>query len=108
LWLEIVMKYFTVTDPSAGGSDTKETDMNTAEKSLRYLVEKWLAPNPTMSIHVVQFGRISLDKRRYVRVEASAPTGSRAMFFFRHDDGCWCVFPPAIARPAMMGHRLRN
>jgi hypothetical protein len=80
--------------------------MNTAEKSLRYLVEKWLAPNPAMPVRVIQFGRISVDKRRYVRVEAPAPSGSRAIFFFRHDDGNWCVFPPAIARPAMMGYRL--
>ena len=79
--------------------------MNIAEKSLRFLVEKWLAPTPTMRIRVVQSGRMGLHKRRYVRVEASAATGSRAIFFFRHDDGAWCVFP-AIARPAMMGYRL--
>jgi hypothetical protein len=30
--------------------------MNAAEKSLRYLVEKWLAPTPAMRIHVIQFG----------------------------------------------------
>ena len=84
----------------------KETEMNIAEKSLHYLVEKWLAPTPAMRIHVVQFGRMSLDNRRYVRIEASAPTGSRAIFFFRHDDGNWCVFPPAISRPAMMSYRL--
>ena len=84
----------------------KETEMNIAEKSLRYLVEKWLAPTPEMRIHVVQFCRMRLDKRRYVRIEASAPTGSRAIFFFRHADGNWCVFPPAISRPAMMSYRL--
>jgi len=70
--------------------------MNIAEKSLRFLVEKWLAPTATMRIRVVQSGRMGLHKRRYVRVEASAATGSRAIFFFRHDDGSWCVFPPAI------------
>jgi hypothetical protein len=80
--------------------------MNVAEKSLRFLVEKWLAPTPTMRIRVVQSGRMGLRKRRYVRIEASAATGSRAIFFFRHDDGSWCVFPPAIARPAMAGYRL--
>jgi len=80
--------------------------MNVAEKSLRYLVEKWLAPTPAMRIHVIQFGRTGFTNGRYVRVEALAPTGSRAIFFFRHDDGSWCVFPPAISRPAMMGYRL--
>ncbi|MFM0505942.1 hypothetical protein [Paraburkholderia caffeinilytica] len=24
-----------------------------------------------------------------------------ALVFFRHDDGSWCVFPPAPTRPAM-------
>ena len=80
--------------------------MNIAEKSLHYLVEKWLAPTPAMRIHVVQFGRMSLDKRRYVRVEALRPAGSLTILFFKHDDGSWCVFPPAIARPAMTGYRL--
>jgi hypothetical protein len=80
--------------------------MNIAEKSLRFLVEKWLAPTPTTRIRVVQSGRMGLHKRRYVRVEVSAATGSRAIFFFRHDDGSWCVFPPAIGRPAMAGYRL--
>jgi hypothetical protein len=60
----------------------KEKDMNIAEKSLRFLVEKWLAPTPTMRIRVVQSGRMGLHKRRYVRVEASAATGSRAIFSF--------------------------
>ena len=54
--------------------------MNIAEKSLRFLVEKWLGPTPTMRIRVVQSGRMGLHKRRYVRVEASAATGSRAIF----------------------------
>lgn len=79
--------------------------MNTAEKSLRYLVEKWLAPAPHAHIRVIQFGHMREDRRRYVHVEASAPSGPRAIFFFRHDDGCWCVFPPRIARPSMTGDR---
>jgi hypothetical protein len=80
--------------------------MNVAEKSLHYLVEKWLAPTPAMRIHVIQFGRTRFSKSRYVRVEASAPSGSRAIFFFRHDDGRWCVFPPATTRPTMTSYRL--
>ncbi|RDK02713.1 hypothetical protein [Paraburkholderia lacunae] len=80
--------------------------MNTAEKSLHYLVDKWLAPAASMRIRVVQFGRMRGDSGRYVHVEALAPGGSRAIFFFRHRDGCWCVFPPQTARPAMNGYRL--
>jgi hypothetical protein len=80
--------------------------MNIAEKSLRFLVEKWLAPTPTTRLRVIQFGRTGYERRRYVRVEALTPSGSRAIFFFRHDDGCWCVFPPSTARPALTGHQL--
>ncbi|MGF6756567.1 hypothetical protein [Paraburkholderia sp. GAS334] len=83
--------------------------MNSAEKSLRFLVDKWLAPTPTTRLRVIQFGRIGrigCERRRYVRVEALAPSGSRAIFFFRHDDGFWCVFPPSIARPALTDHQL--
>jgi hypothetical protein len=80
--------------------------MNTAEKSLRYLVEKWLAPGPQGRIRVVRFGRLGEDRGRYVHVEASVSSGSRAIFFFRHDDGRWCVFPPRMAQPSMTGYRL--
>jgi hypothetical protein len=79
--------------------------MNIAEKSLRFLVDKWLAPTPSTRLRVVQFGRTGYERRRYVRVEALAPSGSHAIFFFRHADGCWCVFPPSIARPALTAHR---
>jgi hypothetical protein len=45
------------------------------------------------------------NQRRYVCVEAARPAGSLAIFFFRHDDGSWCVFPPATVRPAMRAER---
>jgi hypothetical protein len=67
------------------------------EQSLRFLVEKWLGP-VSAPVHVTQFGRTKWDHTRYVRVETSAPDGVRSLFFFRHDDGCWCVFPPTSKR----------
>jgi hypothetical protein len=33
-----------------------------------------------------------------VCVETSSPAGARALFFFRHDDGSWCVFPQTSNR----------
>ena len=75
--------------------------MKTGEKSLRFLVEKWLAPSTAVPARVTQFIHTRDDPWRYVRVEASQPTGVLAIFFFRHDDGSWCVFPPATKRPAM-------
>lgn len=80
--------------------------MSTAEKSLHSLVEKWLAPDPRSRIRVVRFGHIGGDSRRYAHVEASTAAGLRAIFFFRHNDGGWCVFPPRVERPSMTAYRL--
>ncbi|WP_092137835.1 hypothetical protein [Cupriavidus sp. YR651] len=73
----------------------------TNEQSLRFQVDKWLAPGPMTSVHVVEFSRTLSGRRRYVCVETAQPAGLRALFFFRHDDGCWRVFPPAVERPPM-------
>lgn len=75
--------------------------MNAGAMSLRLLVEKWLAPTPTMPARVARFSRMTADQRRYVCVESMRPTGTLVIFFFRHDDGAWRVFPPAAERPAM-------
>jgi hypothetical protein len=75
------------------------------EQSLRFQVEKWLAPGPTIPVHVTEFSRTRWARRRYVRVETSSPGGLRALFFFRHDDGCWYVFPPTADRLKMIADR---
>ena len=71
---------------------------NTNERSLRCQVEKWLAPVPAILVHVTEFSRTRCCGRRYVRVETSSADGARALFFFRHDDGNWCVFSPTSDR----------
>ena len=78
--------------------------MNTADRSLHSLVEKWLAPGPQGQIRVVRFGHRRRDGTRYAQVEASTTRGARAIFFFRHHDGAWCVFPPLISGPSMSTH----
>lgn len=75
--------------------------MNPGQRSLRLLVEKWLAPTAARPAHVTRFSRMGTNQRRYVRVEALHPTGVLAFFFFRHDDGSWCVFPPGTESPTM-------
>ncbi|WP_028217659.1 hypothetical protein [Paraburkholderia oxyphila] len=75
--------------------------MNTQKRSLQGLVEKWLAPTPAVPAHVTQFGRTAAGNTRFICVEVSHPTNPRALFFFRHGDGCWRVFPPPDERPAM-------
>ncbi|WP_042882385.1 hypothetical protein [Cupriavidus necator] len=79
---------------------------STNGQSLRFQVEKWLAPGPTTPVRVVEFSRTHFGRRRYVCVETEQPAGLRALFFFRHDDGCWYVFPPAADRPNMTSNRL--
>ncbi|MGA9918256.1 MAG: hypothetical protein WBR17_37530 [Paraburkholderia sp.] len=78
--------------------------MNAAERSLRLLVEKWLTPSPSTPIRVTRFSRARLNQRRYVRVEVLRPTGPVGMFFFRHGDGTWYVFPPETERLAMRAY----
>ncbi|RQR60161.1 hypothetical protein DIE19_16530 [Burkholderia sp. Bp9126] len=75
--------------------------MNGTGSSLRMQVDKWLAPSLRVPARVVRFSRMPAQRRRFVCVEAAHPAGTIAIFFFRHDDGSWCVFPPADRRPAM-------
>jgi hypothetical protein len=78
---------------------------STNEQSLRFQVEKWLAPRPAIPVHVIEFSRTRSGRRRYVRVETAQPGGLRALFFFRHDDGCWYAFPPTADRLKMIADR---
>ncbi|MBC8740854.1 hypothetical protein F6X40_29990 [Paraburkholderia sp. UCT31] len=75
-----------------------------SEQSLRFLVEKWLSPSPAEPVHVTEFSRTRAGGRRYVRVETSPEQGGRGLFFFRHDDGCWCVFPPTADTASPFAH----
>jgi hypothetical protein len=85
---------FLVSDEWAAHKDRcREQQMKNAKvQSLRYQVEKWLTP--TMPVHVTAFGRTPSGRGRYVCVATWQLAGSRALFFFRHDDGCWHVWPP--------------
>jgi hypothetical protein len=73
----------------------------TNEHSLRTQVDKWLAPGLSTPVRVTEFSRTRTSGIRYVCVETALPRGPRALLFFRHGDGCWCVFPPASDRPNM-------
>lgn len=54
--------------------------MNTAERSLRSLVEKWLTPTAATPVRVIRFSRTGASRRRYARVEVQRPEGSVALF----------------------------
>ncbi|CAB3810551.1 hypothetical protein LMG28614_07298 [Paraburkholderia ultramafica] len=79
--------------------------MSAAEKSLHWAVDKWLSPTTEMPARVTQFRRSVQHRTRYVCVEAMRPGGLLSIFFFRHYDGSWHVFPPETERPAMNGFR---
>ena len=80
---------------------------NRNDQSLRWQVDKWLAPAPATPVHVTRFSRTGSGGHRYVCVETSSPAGVRALFFFRHDDGSWSVFPPTSdRRKSTVGHSL--
>jgi hypothetical protein len=75
--------------------------MDKAERSLRFMVKKWLVMAPAMSVRVARGSRARSNQRRYVRVEASLSTGAFAIYLFRQGNGTWSVFPPDAERPAM-------
>jgi hypothetical protein len=79
--------------------------MYAAEKSLRWIVDKWLAPTPAMPARVTRLCRAGSRRGCVVCVETSRPGGVLSIVFFRHDDGSWNVFPPMAERPAMNGYR---
>ncbi|QCP49918.1 hypothetical protein FAZ95_12475 [Trinickia violacea] len=82
--------------------DTLAEAGRTTQSTLRRLVDKWLAPTPAAPARVIRFSRMPMHRRRYVCIETSHSSGTLSIFFFRHDDGSWCVFPPAAERPAML------
>jgi hypothetical protein len=75
--------------------------METTERSLRFMVEKWLMMAPATAVRVTRGSRARSYRMRYVCVEALQSTGAFAIYFFRQGDGNWCVFPPDAERQAM-------
>ncbi|MDN7184171.1 hypothetical protein M0D69_40400 [Caballeronia sp. SEWSISQ10-4 2] len=71
------------------------------EGSLRSLVEKWLWLTQAAPARLTVFSRTASGGTRFVRVEVSRQERPVSVLFFRHTDGTWQVFPPAIQRPMM-------
>ncbi|MEX3936389.1 hypothetical protein AB4Y32_32190 [Paraburkholderia phymatum] len=78
--------------------------MNPTGKTLHWAIDKWFAPTLARPVHVLRFYRTRVH-RHCVCVEAMGSGGLLSIFFFRHDDGSWNVYPPAQARPAMSAWR---
>jgi len=96
--------------------------MVAAEQSLRGLVEKWLFAVNAGHLHVRSIHRVRAGRRRCVCIEVERASGSTSgstsdsrfspalssftLFFFRHDDGAWHIYPAEAVRPAMSFGRL--
>jgi hypothetical protein len=70
----------------------------TISQSLRGQVKKWLAPAMNTPVKLTRHNNQNLQ---CVRAEVKSATHSLIIFFFKHPDGAWQVFPPCPARPAM-------
>ncbi len=79
----------------------KEQDMKLGESTLRSLIEKWFAPTATNPVHLTRFTSPNSGQTRCVLARSCASESSLAIFFFRHDDGAWRVFPPPPRKPEM-------
>lgn len=76
--------------------------------SLRGIVDKWLQPTAMTPARVVRMKRGGTSTARCVRVEVHRSSELYSVFFFRHGDGSWCVFPPHADSPAMAAHRFAS
>ncbi|MGO4332400.1 hypothetical protein AB4Z48_39275 [Cupriavidus sp. 2TAF22] len=70
--------------------------MQATSISLRGLIDKWLGARLAAPARITRVRGARAGRRGCVRVEVAGPSGQLSMFFFRHGDGCWCVFPPAL------------
>jgi hypothetical protein len=75
--------------------------VNTGKNSLRAMIEHWLSPDPARGVRVTRFRNGRSKRECYVCVETLKAAGPVALFFFRHQDGAWRIFPPSLERPAM-------
>ncbi|MCC8392413.1 hypothetical protein LJ656_07410 [Paraburkholderia sp. MMS20-SJTR3] len=70
--------------------------MKTAKRNLRSLVDKWLTS--ATPVRLTRVGRTGANCTRCIHIEARRADGLVGLFFFRHDDGSWQVFPPGKDR----------
>lgn len=66
--------------------------------SLRSQIKKWLSPANTGAVRLT---RHESTIGQCVRAELVSAPRSQTLFFFKHPDGAWRVFPPRPAQPTM-------
>ncbi|MDE1180038.1 MAG: hypothetical protein PW947_05990 [Paraburkholderia sp.] len=82
--------------------------MDSGTTPLRWLVEKWLQPTAATPARVSRVKSPRTRATRCVRVEINRSSDVFSVFFFRHNDGSWYVFPPHADCPAMNEYRFGN
>lgn len=75
--------------------------MANGDRSLRAMVTYWLVPDPAGPVRVTRFKNQPAKRECYVCVEAFCGGKQATMFFFRHPDRIWRIFPPERSRPAL-------
>jgi hypothetical protein len=75
--------------------------MKPGESSLRSLIEKWFSPTAAAPVHVSRCTFANSSQTKCVLARSSVSEASLAIFFFRHDDGIWRVFPPSPRKPEL-------
>lgn len=61
--------------------------------SLRYLIDKWFGPDNMPHLRVTRLHCPGLH-RGCVRAELATTARPLSIIFFRHQRGCWQLFPP--------------
>lgn len=77
----------------APGPASRLSGTATRPSELRHAVDKWLVPDATHPARVACTGRTHAGGVPYVLIQRAAD--AMAIFFFRHRDGSWQVYPPA-------------
>jgi|SRR6516225_6516273 hypothetical protein len=94
------------TDLHSIDSSYIEGEIMGSNRSLRSEVEKLVGPTRGRGACVRLLDRSRSSGTCRVCIQIDRPTGTFSLFFFRHADGTWHLFPPGQRRPVMGMSRL--
>ncbi|MGF6979537.1 hypothetical protein QFZ94_008052 [Paraburkholderia sp. JPY465] len=75
--------------------------MERKPRSLHAMADKWLGLQPEKQVRAKRLAHGRRWRGSCVYVSAAGAMGEVGMFFFRHDDGAWYIFPPGESRPSI-------
>lgn len=74
--------------------------MSAGGQSLRWLIDKWFVLATGNAYRLTRSPWAESSSCRYVCFEVTRTGDALKIFFFRHEDRSWSVFPPAPKRPS--------